>query len=138
VQLTDALRHLATDSTTDQKVKKKVLAILASWSRQFKDDRNAAGIAGLYRQVKSVEPPRRTDANREALAEREREAEQRQKEKEDAKRKTKEERRRLEDEARRKKAAGKNANAARKHFDFERVRFQHSTCPKLRPNPHRA
>jgi LAS seventeen-binding protein 5 len=138
VQLTDALRHLATDSTTDRKVKKKVLAILASWSRQFKDDRNAAGIAGLYRQVKAVEPPRKTDANREALAEREREAEQRQKEKEEANRKAKEERRRLEDEARRKKAGAKSANAAGKPFDFERVRYPHSTRPMLRPNSHRA
>jgi LAS seventeen-binding protein 5 len=121
-------------------VKKKVLAILASWSRQFKDDRNAAGIAGLYRQVRSVEPPRKTDANWEAQAEREREAEQRQKEKEEAKRKAKEERRRLEDEARRKKAAAKNANAARKHFDFERVRSLHSTfvpCYELISTVHR-
>jgi LAS seventeen-binding protein 5 len=92
-------------------VKKKVLAILASWSRQFKDDRSAAGIASLYRQVKSA-THRKTDANTEVVTEREREAERKQKEKEEAKRKAKEGRRRLEEEARQKK-----------HFDFERVRF---------------
>jgi LAS seventeen-binding protein 5 len=105
-------------------VKKKVLAVLASWSRQFKDDRSAAGIASLYRQVKSVEPSRGADVNREASTERGREAEQRQKEKEVAKRKAKEERLRREEEARRKKAASKKATATREHFDVERVRFR--------------
>ncbi|KAH9982882.1 hypothetical protein BGW80DRAFT_1555903 [Lactifluus volemus] len=123
-QLTDALRNLATDSATDRKVKKKVLAVLASWSRQFKDDRSAAGIASLYRQVKSVEPSRGTDVNREASTEREREAEARQKEKEVAKRKAKEERLRREEEARRKKAASKKATATREHFDVEREKPQ--------------
>ena len=102
-------------------MKKKVLAVLASWSRQFKDDPSAAGIAGLYRQIKPAEPPRRSDANREALAEREREAEQKRKEKEEAKRKAKQERRRLEEEARQRKAASKRISAARKQFDFEQV-----------------
>jgi hypothetical protein len=112
-QLTDALKHLATDYATDTKVKKKVLAVLASWSRQFKDDRSAAGIAGLYRQVK----PAGSEANREALAERERESEKRRKEKDEAKRKAKE--KRLE-EARSKKAASRTATS-RKQFNFEQV-----------------
>ncbi|KAI0257152.1 hypothetical protein BJV78DRAFT_1160636 [Lactifluus subvellereus] len=123
-QLTDALRNLATDSTTDRKVKKKVLAVLASWSRQFKDDRSAAGIAGLYRQIKPAEPPRRSDTNREALAEHEREAEQKRKEKEEAKLKAKQERRRLEEEARQKKAASKRMSVIRKQFDFEQEKPQ--------------
>lgn len=112
-QLTDALKHLATDYATDPKVRKKVLAVLASWSRQFKDDSSAAGIAGLYRQVK----PASSEGNREALAERERESEKRRKDKEEAKRKTKEKR---VEEARSKKAASRTA-ASRKQFSFEQV-----------------
>ncbi|KAI0308191.1 hypothetical protein B0F90DRAFT_1621443 [Multifurca ochricompacta] len=123
-QLTDALKNLATDSSTDPKVKKKVLAVLASWSRQFKDDRSAAGIASLYRQVKPAEPPRRSEVDREAMAEREREAEQKRREKDDAKRKAKEERFKIEEEARRQKAASKIASNARKQFDFEREKPQ--------------
>lgn len=115
-QLTDALKHLATDYTTDPKVRKKVLAVLASWSRQFKDDRGAAGIAGLYRQVK----PAGSEGNREALAERERESEKRRKEKVEAKRKAKE--KRLE-EARSKKAASRTATS-RKQFNFEQEKPQ--------------
>jgi hypothetical protein len=95
-------------------VKKKVLAVLASWSRQFKDDRSAAGIAGLYRQVK----PAGSESNREALAEREHESEKRRKEKVEAKRKAKE--KRLE-EARNKKAASRTAATSRKQFNFEQV-----------------
>jgi hypothetical protein len=116
------LKHLATDPATDPKVKKKVLAVLASWSRQFKDDRSTAAIAGLYRQVKPAEPPRRSAVDREQLAEREREAEQKRITKE-TKRKAKEERLKLEEEARRKKAASRTTNTARKPFDFEQVGF---------------
>ncbi|KAF8274106.1 hypothetical protein EI94DRAFT_1825824 [Lactarius quietus] len=121
-QLTDALKNLATDPTTDPKVKKKVLGVLASWSRQFKDDRNATAIAGLYRQVKSAEPPRRSAVDREQQAEREREAEQKRVAKE-AKRKAKDERLRLE-EARRKKAASRTTNTIRKPFNFEQEKTQ--------------
>jgi len=119
-QLTDALKNLATDVTADTKVRKKVLAVLASWSRQFKDDRSAAGIAGLYRQVRpaATESTRGSEANREALAERERESENRRREKEEAKRKVKEKRLKLE-EARSKKAAARTASS-RKQFNFER------------------
>ncbi|KAH9081669.1 hypothetical protein EDB83DRAFT_2502938 [Lactarius deliciosus] len=127
-QLTDALKNLATDPTTDPKVKKKVMAVLGSWSRQFKDDRSAAAIAGLYRQVKPAEPPRRSAVEREQLAEREREAEQKRKEKKETKRKAKEERLKLEEEARRKKAAPwttpRTTNTARKPFDFEQEKAQ--------------
>ena len=114
-QLTDALKHLATDYTTDPKVRKKVLAVLASWSRQFKDDRGAAGIAGLYRQVK----PTGSEGNREALAERERESEKRRKEKEEAKWKAKE--KRLEEARVKKKAAASRTATSRKQFNFELV-----------------
>jgi LAS seventeen-binding protein 5 len=120
-------------------VKKKVLAVLASWSSQFKDDRSAAGIASLYRQVKPVESSRRTDVNREASTEREREAGQRQKEKEEAKRKAKEERLRRDEEDRRKKASKKaTVTATREHFDVERVCFRFARCSKLHPDSHHA
>ena len=121
-QLTDALKNLATDPSADPKVRKKVLGVLASWSRQFKDDQSAAAIAGLYRQVKPAEPPRRSAGNREQAAEREREAEQKRNEKE-AKRKAKEDRLRLEEEARKKKATARTTNTIRKPFDFEQVGF---------------
>lgn len=117
-QLTDALKHLATDSTTDTKVRKKVLGILASWSKQFKDDRSAAGIAGLYRQVKPAHSSRKPEIDLETLTERDREDERRRRDKEEPKRKAKEKRNKP-DETRRKKAA----TASRREFDFEKVCF---------------
>jgi hypothetical protein len=102
-------------------VRKKVLAVLASLSRQFKDDPSAAGIAGLYRQVKPTGSSSRgseAEANREALAERERESERRRREKEEAKRKAKETR------GKKKAAASRSAAASRKQqFNFEKVCF---------------
>jgi len=110
-QLTDALRHLATDSTTDPKVRKKVMAVLASWSRQFKDDRSAAGIAGLYRQVKPAQSSRKPEVDLETLTERDRDGEQRQRVKEEAKRKAREKRLRVKiEEAKRKKAASQTTS----------------------------
>jgi hypothetical protein len=103
-------------------VRKKVLGVLASWSRQFKDDRSAAGIAGLYRQVKPTQPSRKPQVNVETLAvEPEWENEQKRRDKEAAKRKGKEKRSKAE-ETRRKKAASQTASS-RKEFDFGRVRF---------------
>jgi hypothetical protein len=117
------LKHLATDYTTDPKVKKKVLAVLASWSRQFKDDRSAAGIAGLYRQVKPAHSSRKPEIDLETLTEREREreheSEQRRRDKEKAKRKEK----RLKQEEKRRKKATSQTTPVRSDFDFERVRF---------------
>ena len=131
-QLTDALKNLATDSTADTKVRKKILAVLASWSRQFKDDRSAAGIAGLYRQVRPTESSRGSEVNREALVERERESEKRRKEKEEAKREAKrkaKEKRLKQEEARSKKAASQTATA-RRQFNFEQVCFLVALAPK--------
>jgi len=123
-QLTDALKHLATDYTTDPKVKKKVLAVLASWSRQFKDDRSAAGIAGLYRQVKPAHLSRKPEIDLETLTEREREreheSEQRRRDKEKAKRKEK----RLKQEEKRRKKATSQTTPVRSDFDFEREKPQ--------------
>lgn len=95
-------------------MRKKVLAVLASWSRRYKDDRSAAGIAGLYRQVKPTEPSRRSEIDREALAERERESEQKRRDKEKSKRKAKE---------KRPKMTTSQTATLRKQFDFEQVCF---------------
>ncbi|KAJ7193390.1 hypothetical protein GGX14DRAFT_589471 [Mycena pura] len=51
-QLTEALKHLANDSSADKKVKKKVLLVLASWKEQFKNDPSMSAVAGLYSQTK--------------------------------------------------------------------------------------
>lgn len=39
------------DSMTDERVKKKLLSVLASWHRQFKEDPRMSVIAGLYQAV---------------------------------------------------------------------------------------
>lgn len=48
----DALRALATEGTTDARVKQKLLSILAAWQRQFKDDPSMSAPANLYSTVK--------------------------------------------------------------------------------------
>ncbi|OJA16226.1 hypothetical protein AZE42_00013 [Rhizopogon vesiculosus] len=54
-QLTDAIKQLAADPATDQKVKKKLLAVLASWHSQFKDDPSMSVVVGLYRQCRPAD-----------------------------------------------------------------------------------
>ncbi|THH00672.1 hypothetical protein EW026_g1887 [Hermanssonia centrifuga] len=58
-QLTDAIRALATDSTTDPKVKRKLVSVLASWHAQFKDDPSMSLVANLFNLVKPHPPPSR-------------------------------------------------------------------------------
>jgi len=101
------------------------MAVLASWSRQFKDDRSAAGIAGLYRQVKPAQSSRKPEVDLETLTERDRDREQRQRVKEEAKRKAREKRLRVKlEEAKRKKAASQTTSTlSRRGFDFEQVCF---------------
>jgi len=96
--------------------------VLASWSRQFKDDRSAAGIAGLYRQVRPTQSSRKPQVNVETLVEPERESEQKRRDKEEAERKDKEKRLKAE-ETRRKKAASQSASS-RRGFDVEREKPQ--------------
>ncbi|KAI0034162.1 hypothetical protein K488DRAFT_77420 [Vararia minispora EC-137] len=124
--LTDAIKHLATDPGTDSKVKRKTIAVLASWHRQFADDRSMAAVAGLYRQVKPAEPPRRPQVDRTTLEEEERrhrdEEAARKASKEEAKLKAKraKEQAKAEGEARRRKAKEKpTARSQRKPFNFE-------------------
>lgn len=130
-QLTDAIKHLASDPSTDPKVKKKLIAVLASWHNQFKTDPSMALVANLYRQCR---PPDRRSKQQDADIDKlfgkmvvspvdtNAEYERRRKEKEEkelAKRKAKEakERARREEEARRKRGKTK-----RQPFDFEKVR----------------
>ncbi|KAF7979379.1 hypothetical protein HWV62_42466 [Athelia sp. TMB] len=56
-QLTDALKHLASDPHTDPKVKKKLLFVFASWHTQFKDDPKMSIISGFWNHYRPA-PPR--------------------------------------------------------------------------------
>ncbi|KAG6817735.1 hypothetical protein H0H87_004526 [Tephrocybe sp. NHM501043] len=49
-QLTDAIKNLSVDRTAEKKVRKKLLAVLAAWHEQFKNDPSMSVIAGLYKQ----------------------------------------------------------------------------------------
>ncbi|KAG6879864.1 hypothetical protein C0992_010533 [Termitomyces sp. T32_za158] len=49
-KLTDAIKNLSADYTTDKKVRRKLLAVLASWQEQFKSDPSMSVLSGLYRQ----------------------------------------------------------------------------------------
>ncbi|KIP10112.1 hypothetical protein PHLGIDRAFT_125773 [Phlebiopsis gigantea 11061_1 CR5-6] len=61
-QLTDAIKMLASDSGTDPKVKKKLIAVLASLNAQFKDDPSMSFVANLYNSVKPPRPAARAPA----------------------------------------------------------------------------
>jgi hypothetical protein len=50
VQLTDVIKNLGTDPSTDPKVKRKLMSVLASWNNQFKSDPSMALVAGLFQQ----------------------------------------------------------------------------------------
>jgi hypothetical protein len=119
-QLTDTLKNLANDSSTDKKVKKKLLLVLASWQDQFKSNPSMTIVAGLYAQAKhdrhertnefdimglpDVEALER-DARRQAKQEREREKEKQ----------------RLEEAERKRKEKERKNRPRRMPFDFEKV-----------------
>jgi hypothetical protein len=125
-QLTDALRGLASDSTTDPKIKRKLNHVFASWHHQFKDDPSMALVAGFYKQPRRAPPPpRRTSFD---VATRENEYEKQRLAKEEAKRKAKEsketeklEKLKREQDAKKKQIQGKSK---RKPFNFEQVGVQ--------------
>ena len=54
--MTDAIKMLATDSTTDPKVKKKLVSVLGAWHTQFKDDPSMSLVANLYNVAKPSSP----------------------------------------------------------------------------------
>lgn len=131
-QLIDAIKQLAADPTTDQKVKKKLMAVLASWHSQFKDDPSMSVVTGLFRQCRpadrrsqgyshSADPLSHgpsSDYERKMKERDEKElAKQRAKrEKQEAKQRA----RKAEEDARKKKARSRKAP-----FDFEAVRDPH-------------
>ena len=48
--LTDAIKNLSADHAADMKVRKKLMAVLASWQEQFQSDPSMSTVAGLYKQ----------------------------------------------------------------------------------------
>lgn len=126
-QLTDAIKNLASDPSTDPKVKKKLLSVLASWKNQFQGDPSMAFVANLYSQCRprtsrTVDPSsiwaQDTESQRASLEYERRKREEKEK-KEEAKRKAKEEKERekmkREEELRKAKT-----RVRRKPFDFEK------------------
>ncbi|KAJ7492404.1 hypothetical protein FB451DRAFT_1502684 [Mycena latifolia] len=118
-QLTDTLKHLANDPSTDKKVKKKLLIVLASWQDQFKSEPSMAIVAGLFKQTRRDRDDRTHQLDTlgvpdvEAL---EREAKRKAKlEREQAK-----EKQRLEEAERRRKEKERKNKPKRAPFDFEK------------------
>ncbi|CAL1694031.1 unnamed protein product [Somion occarium] len=134
-QLLDAIKSIAHDPTTDPRVRKRLLSVVASWHAQFKDDPSMATVSNLYRQCKpadSYNRHRSTDPvlqaagldphgeyERRKLEERERERERKER-KEEEKRKAKEAKEKARAGARRQ---AKSMNK-RKPFNFEQERPQ--------------
>lgn len=113
---------MSNDPVTDQKVKRKLIGILASWYSQYKDDTSMKTAANLYKQHRNdPNSVRRPDAQK-TLKDEELEAAKR-KNKEEARRKEKEEAERLkrEKEERKKKGNVGNSKSKRKPFNFEEV-----------------
>ncbi len=46
--LIDRIKITVGDPTADARLKRKILSVLAGWSRQFRDDPKMASVAGLY------------------------------------------------------------------------------------------
>ena len=44
----DRIKLMAGDPHTDERVKKKIMSVLGSWHRQFKDDPKMQLVAGLF------------------------------------------------------------------------------------------
>lgn len=118
-QLTDALKHLANDSYTDKKVKKKLLLVLASWHDQFKSDPSMAMVAGLYRQSRHQHTQNLNNLGLPDTESLDREAKRKaaKLEKEQAK-----EKERLAELERRKQEKERKNKPKRAPFDFEKVK----------------
>ncbi|KAI0756863.1 seryl-tRNA synthetase [Daedaleopsis nitida] len=134
-QLIDALKHLASDPSTDPKVKKKLASVLAGWRRQFQDDPSMSALSRLYDQCKLAQTDR-VNADRRAMEnvnlglgmevdfDRKKKEEEARKKREEEKRKAKEdkERRKREEEERKRKAS--QPKTKRKPFNFEQEKPQ--------------
>lgn len=122
-QLTDALKHLASDPGTDHKVKKKLLAVLASWHNQFKSDPSMALVAALYSQCR---PDRHISQAFEGMSLNtpDVEYERKKQEKEEAKKKAKRDKEEARERERKRLEEVKRQNqpkVKRLPFDFEKV-----------------
>lgn len=149
----DALKMLATESTTDPKVKKKLVSVLGAWHTQFKDDPSMSNVSHLYNLVKPATTVRRAapappqvvynrpeeDFNFDVDERKSREEIRRiqEEDRKEEKRRAKEakeaaKRKAIEEEEERKRKAKAKASTAnkpkRKPFNFEQVR---STCESL-------
>jgi len=128
-QLTEAIRNLASDPSTDMKIKKKLLSVLASWNDQFKSDPSMSIVVNLYRQCRPADARRRANVDQDVSQARDDEYDRKREEKiakEEAKRRQKLEkeaqraRLRQEEESKRKRVKDKS----RKPFNFEEVHFR--------------
>ena len=130
-QLTDALKHLASDPGTDKRVYKKLLMVLGSWRDQFKNDSSMTLVAGLYKQCRGEgrrisQPEMAHLIGIPPVVENKKKIEREQKE--DAKRKAKQEKqenegRRREEEERLRRERTEGNNSSRSRFQFEKVQF---------------
>jgi hypothetical protein len=128
-QLTDAIKNLASDPSTDKRVNKKLLLVLGSWRDQFKNDPSMKLVAGLYKQCRG-DGRRLSQQELSHLIGIAPTAEDKKKaEREEAKRKVKQhkeekekERRQREDEERRQRERTEENRPRRTLFDFEKVR----------------
>ncbi|KAH6916942.1 hypothetical protein BKA70DRAFT_317973 [Coprinopsis sp. MPI-PUGE-AT-0042] len=122
-QFTDALRHIASDSYVDRRVKKKLSLVLAAWRTQYKDDPSMSFFANLYTQCRISERKGQNDAYQMAGVPNLKEDEKKME-----KRKLKEEKRAArekaakEEEERRKNSVQQGADRTRRtrRFDFEK------------------
>lgn len=125
---------MASDPTLDPKVKKKLIAVLAAWQAQFKDDSSMTLVAGLYRQCKLDTHRHSTQLSTQGLVmesenerrqreekERKREDEKRKAKEEERQKKEEEERRKKVEKEKKKKSSTTQAKVKRKPFDFEEV-----------------
>jgi hypothetical protein len=131
--LTDALKNLASDPSTDAKVKTKLFAVLASWNAQFKSDPSMSLVANLYKQCRPSTqrdrafPDSALDNDFERKRAQKEEVKKRaKKEKEEAK---EAERARKEEEATRERERTKNMHKGKRPpFNFEKEKPQVLTC----------
>jgi len=121
-QLTDALKNMTIDPGTNQKVKRKLVAVLASWHQQFKSDPSMALVAGLYKQCKP-DSRRISQQNAElaGLGLSNFEYERKKLEKDEAKKKAKREKEEARERERIRREQERSSGNKRGAFDFEKV-----------------
>ena len=120
---------MSNDPITEQRVRKKLIRVLAAWHAQYKNDPSMKTAANLYKQHKndgnSVSgPDPQSLKDEESEAARRKAKEDARKAKEEAKeeaRKAKEESERLRKEGKKRKESAGGPKTRRKPFNFEEV-----------------